>query len=425
MQWISPMRPGCFVGTLVAGGHLYWTPWACDCNLQMFGVICCGPAGDFQFDHTADESERLQTPGGSPARIAPFEPSPDDWPTYRADNARTATTQVVVPDSVGLLWTFTPETAFEATPSVAAGGLIFLGGSDGIVRALDAADGKVRWTAYTGGAVQYPPSVADGRALVGSGDGYAYAFEAATGRLLWRFRAAPIERKIRVYDSLLSTWPVATGVLADEGVVYCAAGINNYDGTHVYALDAASGKIKWQNNSTGAAGASSGAGVAVQGDLLLDGAKIYLAGGSAASPAVFDSADGKCLGAGEKGRRGRELHLFVGKNRRGETQRRVEAVGQPMYATADSPVFERNKQLQWSVPIVRAKNADLLCQQSQSGWKLVAQDPSAKKNLWEQPLPNAPVRWALAVDAKGRIFVTLRNGKMLCFGRVPRQDKTS
>ena len=32
-----------------------------------------------------------------------------------------------------------------------AGGPIFLGGSDGIVRALDSVDGKVRWTAYTGG----------------------------------------------------------------------------------------------------------------------------------------------------------------------------------------------------------------------------------------------------------------------------------
>ena len=61
MQWISPMRPSCFVGTLVADGHLYWIPWECDCNLQMFGLIGCGPAGDFQFDQTADTAGRLES----------------------------------------------------------------------------------------------------------------------------------------------------------------------------------------------------------------------------------------------------------------------------------------------------------------------------------------------------------------------------
>jgi len=406
MQWISPMRPACFVGTLVADGHLYWTPWACDCNLQMFGLICCEPAGDFKFDRTADESERLQTPdglGGPPTPIAHFQQSPNDWPTYRANNARTATTQVAIADAVEQLWTYTPDAAFEATPPVAAGGLVFLGGSDGIVRALHAADGTVSWTAYTGGAVRYPPAVADGRAVVGSGDGYVYAFEAAAGRLLWRFRAAPVERRIRVYDSLLSTWPVAGGVLVHDGVAYCAAGINNYDGTHVYALSAANGKIKWQNNGLGSAGPSRGAGVCVQGDLLLDDGRLYLASGSSASPVAFDTADGKCLSTGQKGRRGRELHLVVAKNEHGEAPRHVQAIGQPLYATPENPVFERNKALEWGVPVVHTKNADLLCRESGDGWKLVAQDPSAKKDLWQQPLPSEPVRWAIAVDARGRV----------------------
>ena len=420
LQWISPMRPSCFIGTLVAGGHVYWIPWECDCNLQMFGVIGCGPAGDFQFDQAADPSERLQAPSASPTPIAPFEQSADDWPTYRADNARTATTQVVIPDSVQPLWTFTPRAPFEPTPPVAAGGLVFLSGSDGIVRAFDAADGNLRWTAYTGGAVRYPPAVADGRALVGSGDGYAYAFEAATGRPLWRFRAAPAERKIRVYDALLSTWPVASGVLVHDGVAYLAAGINNYDGTHVYALDAATGTIRWQNNNSASSGPSFGAGVGVQGDLLLDDGKLYLAGGSTASPAVFDIENGNCLSTGQRGQRGRELHLLAAKNEQGEGQRRVAAVGQPFYCTPDSLVYERNKNLEWGVPIVAAKNANLLCRQGQDGWKLVAQAPLGDKDLWQQPLAGEPVRWAIAVDARGRIVVTLRNGQVLSFGSVPR-----
>ncbi len=218
----------------------------------------------------------------------------------------------------------------------------------------------------------------------------------------------PVERKIHVYDSLLSTWPVASGVLVDDGVAYCAAGLNNYDGTHVYALDAATGRIKWQNNSAGGVGPTAG----VQGDLLLDQHKLYLAGGSAASPAVFDITNGKCLNLGQRARRGRELHLSVGKDRRGNPQRRVVPTGQPFYSTY--PVY--SKEVAWDAPIVAAKNVNLLCRQSQGDWKLVAQDRSSKKDLWQQPLPAEPVRWAVAVDAQGRIIVALRNGQVLCFG---------
>ena len=410
-QWISPMRPSCFTGTVISGGHLYWTPWVCDCNLQMFGTICCAPAGNFKFHQAAVESERLESADRA-TKIAPFQQSPADWPTYRANNARTAETQAAVAGHVKRLWTFTPGAAFEATSPVAAGGMIFVSGSDGIVRALDAAGGKPRWTAYTGGAVRYPPAVAGDRALVGSGDGYAYAFEAATGRLLWRFRAAPAERKIPVYDQLLSTWPVASGVLLDGGVAYLAAGINNYDGTHVYALDAATGRIRWQNNTAGGTGAAFGSEAGVQGDLLLDQGKLYLAGGSAASPAVFDTAGGKRLGTGQKARRGRELHLFIGKDKRGKLQRQVRTVGQPLYSIY--PVY--SKEVAWDPPVVKTKNAHLLCRQTPNGSTLVAQDPATRKDLWQHPLPGRPVRWGIAVDSRGRVVVALRDGRIICYG---------
>ncbi len=86
--------------------------------------------------------------------------------------------------------------------------------------------------------MRYPPTIDGGLALVGSGDGWVYAFEAASGRTVWRFRAAPVERRIAVYGSLLSTWPASSGVLVDGDRAYFAAGMTDLDGTHVYAVDA-------------------------------------------------------------------------------------------------------------------------------------------------------------------------------------------
>ena len=387
----------------------YWVPWTCDCNLQMFGAISLGPAGDFKFDQKA-APQRLEKGPGYAAKVAEFKTSPSDWPAYRADNERSAATSAEIPKKVRRLWQVAPREASRITAPVAAGGLVFVSGADGVVRSLDATDGKVRWTAYTGGAVLYPPAVADGRVFVGSADGWAYAFEAATGKLLWRFQAAPARRRIAVYGALQSTWPVATGVAVRDGVAYFAAGMNNFDGTHVYALDAADGWIKWQNNTSGHLDSFSRRGVGVQGDMLLTGDRLCFAGGNAASPGMFSVADGKCLSGvparpGSHAPRGRELVV---------ENNRVTVSGQPLYSTPDSPVFDRS--VQWRQVVVNAKNARLSFERGM----LVAQDKATRRELWRQPLGGEPVRWGIAVDGRGRIFVSTRSGQILCFGENTR-----
>ena len=416
VQWISAMRPSCHVGVVIANGQLYWIPWTCDCNLQMFGMISLGPAGDFDFAQKASEAGRLEKVGDA-APVADFPRSPQDWPTFQADSARTARTGAAVPKRVSLRWKWAAKTPAEPTAPVAAGGVVFVSGLDGIVHALDAASGKVKWTAYTGGQVRYPPTIAAGRALVGSGDGWVYAFEAATGRLLWRFRAAPVERRIPLYGSLMSTWPVASGVLVSDGTAYFAAGIMDVDGTHVYALDAATGRIRWENNTSGHLDAWSRRGVTCQGEMLLASGKLYLAGGNTVSPAAFDAKSGACLnpppgGMGSSAPRGRELRLAGGN---------VQVTGQPLYSLPNTPVFDPS--VRWSDAVIATKNAELAVrpsrESSRPGWWLVAQEPAAGKPLWRQPLADEPVRWGIAVDAEGRVVVALRNGQVLCFGRLP------
>jgi acetyl esterase len=354
---------------------------------------------------------------------------------------------------------------------------------DGVVRALDGDTGREQWKAYTGGEIRIPPTIWKGRALVGSGDGWVYAFEAKTGRLLWRFRAAPAERKIPVYGKLLSTWPAASGVIVEDGTAYVAAGLVNYDGTYVYALDAATGNVRWCNDTSGHLDPEARTGVSVQGHLLLHKDKLYLAGGNAVSPAVYDIHSGRCLNdptplARCESTSPRGWELFLAGNR-------VIACGSPFYSHPDIPVYDHTvtkKLLHASTgqrDIVWIDNNKLLCYEpldkdvlsrcvtdekiprhiiqawgqfkvsEKPLWQhdcpdsiavavtanaVVVADKSqvaalelhSGRRLWTQTLPSAPVPWGMAVDCTGRVILTLVDGQVLCIGRQePFQRKSA
>jgi len=459
---ISPMRPACHDGVVIAGGQLYWGPWMCGCNLSLLGIICLGPAGDFSYSMRATEAERLERPADAPSKLAPLPQTADDWPAYRKDNACSALSPRPIARAVAVRWQFKPRAPNTPTAPVAVGGLVFLSGSDGVVRALDAADGKPRWMAYTGSAVKFPPSIAEGRVLVGSGDGCIYAFEAVSGRLLWRFRAAPLERRIPVYGSLSSTWPVASGVLVENGVAYAAAGIANYDGTHVYALDAATGKIRWQNNTSGNTLGGQGAGVSVHGHLLLHNDKLYLAGGNCVAVASYDIPSGRFqpvraarFGRDRRGPRGKDLFL----RRDGSvavaglfpfycrpedfhyieqaelscpsgtidvSTRSVRFLRPGTGAQAKPQQVWASRPFQENVAVAVAQNAVVLAGTDRRFGKpegrpaetygIAALSLEDGKPLWRHPLPAGPVSWGVAISREGRALVALRDGRVVCFG---------
>jgi outer membrane protein assembly factor BamB len=461
-QHLCPMRPSCQDGVIPAYGHLYWGPWMCDCNLTLVGVISLAPAGDFDFAAPVNESERLITASGA-EQVAAFDVASNDWPTLRGDNQRRAFSGVKISAQVQPIWTYTPTHAIAATAPVSAGGMVFVGGRDGAVRARDAAHGRIKWTFYTGGDIACPPSIADGRLYVGSGDGWVYALEAATGRQLWRFRAAPVERTIPVYGLLRSTWPAASGVLVADGTAYVAAGMANHDGTHVYALDAATGKLRWHNSSSGSLNSENHAGVSVNGSLLLKDGKLYLAGGNMVAVAVYDTATGKCLTdplapvSHTQFRAGSDLFAI------GE---QVIAGGFPLYTSPGDYRFVNNIALQTSQgdlvatvgphdsTVALVKDAAPITQPGgkvepmwlqkpvnrlygvavTDGAVLVlgghdsngpAEKPAASlralsladgSELWQHALPSLPVSWGLAVDQAGRIVVSLQDGTVMAFG---------
>lgn len=284
------VRPACNDGALPANGMLYVGPWQCDCNLSIIGHIGKTSAGDFDFA-PKNSSARLET---GPAKIEDALPAnPRDWNTYRGNNNRSSSTPVNVVGPATSRWQHQPERAFTPTAPTAAGALIYVGGDDGRLRALDGNTGKLRWEYLTPAPIKYAPTIVNGRAYFGCSDGFVYCLTANSGKLLWRFRAAPVERHIMVYGNLISTWPVNSGVLIHEGIAYFAAGIIDHDGTYVYAIDANTGALKWQNQSSGHLDLDLRKGVSVQGNLSIQGADLLLAGGNQVSPARFNLETGK------------------------------------------------------------------------------------------------------------------------------------
>jgi outer membrane protein assembly factor BamB len=59
-----------------------------------------------------------------------------------------------------------------------ADGIVYVGGVDGSIYAVDAGTGQPKWQYQTGGAVPSSPVVADGVVYVGSMDGMVYAIRA-------------------------------------------------------------------------------------------------------------------------------------------------------------------------------------------------------------------------------------------------------
>ncbi len=291
---IPLMRPACQDGVIIADGRLYWGPWMCDCNHSLIGLICLAPT------RVNDDTVKNETSLPRLRRLSAWNEGEraleSDWPHYRHDVERRSVAAVSIPRQITLRWKHLSPTAQSATAPIAVGATVYVGYRDGRMVALDRNTGKLKWMEFTAGPILFPPEYDRGHLYVGSGDGYVTAWNAERGEQVWQFRAAPAERRILVHGSLMSNWPVGSGVLVDAGNVYAAAGITSYDGTHVWSLNAQTGKPRWHNDSSGRlAGENELTGVSVQGHLLKYADRLYLAGGNVVSPAVYDLQTGACF----------------------------------------------------------------------------------------------------------------------------------
>jgi eukaryotic-like serine/threonine-protein kinase len=188
--------------------------------------------------------------------------------TVRALDAATGST----------VWTVPLGEANDGDPPTVADGLVFLGSDTGVITALDAVTGDVRWSVDLGDSSYESPTVANGVVYVTATrekefgtSFYVYALDELTGQGLWRHgliaSGVPAVAGGRVYETdafgcLVVAfdahtghldWDFSTGceigsvtsVAASKGMVF--AGVDGY----LWALDAATGDIRWSRTPAG------------------------------------------------------------------------------------------------------------------------------------------------------------------------------
>jgi len=234
----------------------------------------------------------------------------DDWPMYRHDSARGATTKKPLPENLTLQWTREaplPRPAwpasqtrlqFDAHPEpVVAGSFIFVPSTvNDCVTAFHTHTGEMVWRFTSDGPVRCAPIATADKVYFVSDDGFLYCLDHA-GKLQWKVRGGPQDRPVWGNERLISSWCARGAPVLHQGVVYFAAGIWPFMGVFIHAIDAESGETVWTNSGdsmnfiTHPHGAKAFGTVAPQGYLAAKDGRLFVPGGRS-MPAVYDLETG-------------------------------------------------------------------------------------------------------------------------------------
>jgi outer membrane protein assembly factor BamB len=181
-------------------------------------------------------------PAGTPA-VA------QDSPMFRNDLAHSGVYAGGVPQFHGIKWTFHAKGEVNSSPAI-ADGVVYVGSNDGNLHAIDQQTGAQKWAFATESRVPSSPAVANGLVYFGSYDGRFYAVDTATGKLKWKFdnagerryTATHLHGSVPAAEAMPDPFDVYLSSPAVwNGAVYFGSGDGN-----VYALDAATGALKWK-----------------------------------------------------------------------------------------------------------------------------------------------------------------------------------
>ncbi|MBC8869714.1 MAG: PQQ-binding-like beta-propeller repeat protein [Planctomycetes bacterium] len=243
------LRGSCQYGVMPANGLLYAPPHSCACYIQskLSGLWALAPAAREVSGFSVQVSGKRLDRGPAYGDVSPTPDTrhltPDSWPTYRRDAARSGYTTSALGAKLHPAWEC--GLGSQLTSPVVADGKVLVASIDThTVHAINAADGTPVWSRTVGGRVDSPPTIFQGLALFGSADGYVYCVRLTDGELVWRFLAAPQDRRTVAFGQVESVWPVTGSVLVHDGVVYCTAGRSSYldGGMYLNRLDPVTGE---------------------------------------------------------------------------------------------------------------------------------------------------------------------------------------
>ncbi len=239
-HWI---RGACLYGIMPANGLIYAPPHPCACypeaKLSGFNAV----SGPRDTDNIVDLSKSARLVKGpayadGTGNINDPVAVESDWPTYRGNSARSGSTEIPVKTDLKTQWEL--KIGGKLSQPVVAGGKVFVSAVDQhTLYAIDQSSGKIAWKYITGGRIDSPPTIYKGMALLGSADGFVYCLLASDGALAWRFRAAPYDQRLMVWEQLESVWPVHGSILIRNDVAYLIAGRSMFldGGLTLYLLD--------------------------------------------------------------------------------------------------------------------------------------------------------------------------------------------
>lgn len=251
-------------GFLPANGLLYTSPKHCSCYPMLKSYSALAPAKAKPSSPPEPGAPVLERGPAWGAKAGEAPVATGDWPGYRGDVWRSASTTAPGPKKLDVLWTSRigawPDVPAAVdwkenlygrgplTPPVSAGALVVAAEMDGHrVVALDAASGGQTWEFTANGRIDTPPTLYGGLCLFGTRSGWAYCLRASDGALVWRMRPGPGDERIVSFGQLESPWPVAGSPLVIDGILYMAAGRHPLadGGVRVLAVEPDSGRVTW------------------------------------------------------------------------------------------------------------------------------------------------------------------------------------
>jgi len=178
---------------------------------------------------------------------------------FRGDLTHSGHYDSAAPQNLEVRWSFQTSEAIVSSPAV-ADGVVYVGSSDNFLYAIDAVTGKQRWKFDAHGNVSSSPAISAGVVYVVSLDGNLYAIDATSGDQKWAFAtkgekrhtAAGINCTAPATELMPDPWDLflSSPAVAD-GIVYFGSGDN-----FVYAIDAATGVLRWKFETGGVVHAS-------------------------------------------------------------------------------------------------------------------------------------------------------------------------